>query len=68
MENNTEALRLPDPLLVRVFRAGRINDIRKVEIDKARNVTIHFKGKAAACRFIHLADVGWVPDGTCDGL
>lgn len=68
MAPNTEALRLPDPLLVRFFRAGRIEDVRKVEIDTERNVTIHLKGVKAPCRFIHLVDVGWVPDGPCDGI
>lgn len=68
MESNTEALRLPDPLLVRFFRAGHIADITKVEIDPQRNVTVHLKGRAAPCRFIHLVDVGWVPDGACDGV
>lgn len=68
MQKNTEALRLPDPLLVRFFRAGRIDDITKVSIDKKRNVTVHLEGRAAPIRFNHLADVGWVPDGPCEDI
>lgn len=68
MESNQEALRLPDPLLVRVYRAGRINDVLKVTLDKERNVTIRLRGVKTPVRFIHLKDVGWVPDGACEGL
>lgn len=68
MADNTEALRLPDPLLVRFFRAGRIDDISKVVIDKERNVSVILKGRAAPMTFTHLVDVGWVPDGACDGI
>jgi hypothetical protein len=66
MENNKEALRLPDPLLVRFFREGKINDIRKVVLDADRNVTVHMKNLKAPLHFIHLVDVGWVPTGTCE--
>lgn len=68
MQTNKEALRLPDPLLVRFFRAGRIDDITKVELDKQRNVTVQLASQANPVRFIHLPDVGWVPDGPCDGI
>lgn len=68
MQTNNEALRLPDPLLVRFFRAGRIEDITKVELDKERNVTIHLTGQPEPLRFMHLKDVGWVPDGPCEGI
>lgn len=68
MQKNTEALRLPDPLLVRFFRAGRINDISKVEIDRKRNILIHLKGRPEPVKFMHLEDVGWVPDGPCEGI
>lgn len=65
MAKNTEALRLPDPLLVRLFREGLIEDIRKVDLDKDRNVTVHLKGKKAPLHFTNLVDVGWVPSETC---
>ncbi len=68
MEFNTEALRLPDPLLVRIYRAGRINDVVKVDLDDKRNVTIRLRGVKHPVHFIHLEDVGWVPDGACEGL
>lgn len=68
MESNTEALRLPDPLLVRIYRAGRINDVVKVDLDDKRNVRIRLRGVKRPVHFLYLEDVGWVPDGACEGL
>lgn len=59
---NAEALKLPDPLLVRFYRSGEIEKITKVSIaKKTRDVTIEL-GPDRTEHFKHLADVGWVPD------
>lgn len=68
MQINSEALRLPDPLLVRFYRAGHIEDITKVELDKQRNVTVHLASQVEPVKFIHLEDVGWVPDSSCNDI
>lgn len=68
MKPSSEALRLPDPLLVRFHRAGRLDEIAKVEEDAQRNITVHLRGRAEPIRFMHLQDMGWVPDGACDGI
>lgn len=59
-------MRLPDPLLVRLFRSGQIDDIVEVSLDDDRNVTVKLRGVKEPLRFIHLVDVGWVPDGACE--
>jgi CTP:phosphocholine cytidylyltransferase-like protein len=57
---NKEALKLPDPLLVRFYRDQKIDKITKVTIDdKTRDVTIAL-GKQKE-RFKYLADIGWIP-------
>ncbi len=68
METNKEAMRLPDPVLVRIFRAGRISDVIKVDMDDERNLTVIMRGEPAPVRFSNLTDVGWVLEGTCQGL
>lgn len=68
MKTNPEALRLPDPILVRVFRAGMIDEVKSVQIDDKRNVTIHFDGIKEPAFFRHLVDVGWVLEGACGQL
>lgn len=66
MKHNEEALRLPDPLLVRFFREGLIDRVQKVTIDDDRNVVVEIQGGATR-RYLHLVDVGWVPiDDACD--
>lgn len=58
---NAAALKLPDPLLVRFFRAGEIDLITDVAIDpESRDVTVTLRDRVE--RFKHLTDVGWVPD------
>jgi hypothetical protein len=57
---NKEALKLPDPLLVRFYRDQKIEKITKVEVDdKTRHVTITL-GKVTE-HFSYLADIGWIP-------
>jgi hypothetical protein len=57
---NTQALKLPDPLLVRYYRDQKIDKITNVDIDdKTRDVTITL-GKHKE-RFKYLADIGWIP-------
>jgi hypothetical protein len=58
---NKEALKLPDPLLVRFYRDQKIDKITKVDInDKTRDVTIAL-GKQVE-RFKYLTDIGWIPE------
>lgn len=68
MQKNKQALRLPDPLLVRFYRAGRIEDITQVKLDKDRNVTVRLRGSSEPLKFMHLVDVGWVADGPCGDI
>lgn len=68
MQKHSEAMRLPDPLLVRFHRAGRMDDITQVEEDENRHITVHLRDRAEPLRFMYLQDVGWVPDGACDGI
>lgn len=59
---NPEALKLPDPLLVRLYRDGVIDLIERVETEDAtRNVVVTIRDRTPM-RFLHLADVGWIPD------
>ena len=59
---NAEALKLPDPLLVRFYRSGEIEKITSVTVaTKTRDVTIQL-GPDHTERFKYLADIGWVPD------
>jgi hypothetical protein len=58
---NTEALKLPDPLLVRYFREDRIDKIKSVAEDATtRNITVKLRGGAVE-KWQHLADLGWIP-------
>lgn len=68
MTQNQEALRLPDPVLIRVYRAGMIDAVKTVEIDDQRNLTVHFTGIEKPARFQHLQDVGWVLEEPCGNL
>ena len=54
------ALKLPDPLLVRLWRAGSLATVKRVQIDPQRNITVHFTGPADPQVFICLPDIGWV--------
>lgn len=57
---NKEALKLPDPLLVRYYRDQKIDKITNVKIDdKTRDITIAL-GKQIE-RFKYLTDIGWIP-------
>jgi len=58
--------RLPDPLLVRLYREGKLRDLIDVKLDETRNVMLTFSDGRSE-KFIHLNDVGWVPDtgGDC---
>jgi hypothetical protein len=58
-------MRLPDPLLVRLYRSGDIDQVTKVIIDDERNVTVELSGSKDPLRFIHLVDVGWVAVEAC---
>jgi hypothetical protein len=58
---NKEALKLPDPLLVRFYRDQKVDKITKVDInDKTRDVIVAL-GKHVE-RFKYLVDIGWVPE------
>jgi hypothetical protein len=60
---NPEAMKLPDPLLVRFYRNGDIEKIQRVEIEeKTRHVTVKLRGLGEPLRFLHLVDVGWVAE------
>jgi hypothetical protein len=50
--SNAEALKLPDQLLVRYFRAGEIDEVKKVASKETR-VEVHVSG-----RVDHWSDLG----------
>lgn len=59
---NAEALKLPDPLLVRYYREGRIEKIAKVaKRPKSRDLIVTLRGGAVE-RWQYLTDLGWIPD------
>jgi len=59
---NRNALKLPDPLLVRYYRDGKIEDVQRVKEDKAtRAIAVTLKGKVVE-RWQYLQDIGWVPE------
>jgi len=61
MEKNPEALKLPDPLLVRYFRAGKIDDIAAVAEDaNSRDITVTLTDGTVE-RWQYLGDLGWIP-------
>lgn len=59
---NPEALKLPDPLLVRLYRDGLIDLIEQVTTEEGtRNIVVNVRDRTPM-RFLHLGDVGWIPD------
>lgn len=63
MANPAAALRLPDPLLVRYYRDGKIDNVQKVEIEtKTRNVSVTLRGGGIE-KWKYLVDIGWIPEG-----
>lgn len=60
---NKEALKLPDPLLVRLYTEDMLDRIERVTEDQAtRNIEILIAGEIEPRRYLHLQDLGWVPD------
>lgn len=58
---NTEAVKLPDPLLVRYYKEDRIDAVKKVHQHKeTRLVTVTMKD-GTIDRWNYLTDVGWIP-------
>jgi len=57
---SAEAAKLPDPLLVRYFRAGLLAAVRRVRVAaRTRDVTVTFATHSD--HWLHLPDIGWVP-------
>ena len=58
---NRVALKLPDQLLVRYFRQGQIEDVKRVtENKKTRDIVVTHKS-GAVDRWKYLIDLGWIP-------
>ena len=59
---NPQAMKLPDPLLVRYYRDAKIDAISKVVITKnTRAITVTLRGGVVE-RWSYLKDIGWIPD------
>jgi hypothetical protein len=58
---NAEALKLPDQLLVRYYRHGKIDDVsRVVQNKKTRDIRVTRKD-GAVDEWKYLVDLGWIP-------
>ena len=58
---NSEALKLPDQLLVRYYRQGKVDDIQRVvENTKTRDFIVTLKS-GAVDNWQYLVDLGWIP-------
>jgi hypothetical protein len=58
---NAEALKLPDQLLVRYYRQGKIDDVKIVaENPKTRDVIVTLKS-GVVDKWKYLVDLGWIP-------
>lgn len=57
---NTEALKLPDPLLVRYYREGRIEQIVTVREMPERDLDVTLQD-GTVDQWKNLKDLGWVP-------
>lgn len=59
---NPEALKLPDPLLVRLYREGLLDAVSKVETEKdTRNIRVEVADRPPM-KFLYIQDIGWIPD------
>jgi hypothetical protein len=58
---NSEALKLPDQLLVRYYRQGKVEDVKIVaENPKTRDVIVTLKS-GTVDKWKYLVDLGWIP-------
>lgn len=61
---NPHALKLPDPLLVRYYRNGKLDAITRVmEVKTTRAITVTLRGGLRE-KWSYLQDIGWIPDET----
>ncbi len=60
---NRAALKLPDQLLVRYFRQGTIDDVKRVVEDKKTRDLAVTLNSGSIEKWKYLADLGWIPDG-----
>ncbi len=63
MPQQTPLDRLPDPLLVRLYKEARLADIIDVTValPPKRDVLVKYRDGTEQ-KFIHLVDVGWIPE------
>jgi len=58
--------RIPDPELVRLYKAGQLSDLVDIEEDpQTRNLTLKFSDGRTERR-LFLKDIGWVADAGSD--
>jgi hypothetical protein len=62
MPKNKAALKLPDPLLVRLYREGILDEVARVETEKTtRDITVKLRA-GRLLRFLYIKDLGWILD------
>lgn len=59
---NRAALKLPDQLLVRYYRQGQIDHIKKVDLDQKTRAVMVTLTSGAVESWKYLIDLGWIPD------
>lgn len=54
--------RIPDQLIIRLFKEGRLQDLKELQEDpRTRRLTLTFKD-GAVHHMMYLGDLGWIPE------